>query len=241
MYLSIIIPTYNESDRILNTLRSLIDYLSSLDNDWEVIVSDDGSSDNTCEQVIRLINQTNKDPNVYVSLIQSSHKGKGSAIKTGMLKAIGDYRIMFDADLAMPPKYIDDFISNIDKGYDVVIGSREIYGSKRFDEPYFRHIMGRVFNFYIRFFIVHGYQDTQCGYKCFTAKSATQLFSKQVINGWSFDVEILYLARKYGFSVLELPINWYHGKHSKVKPLQASFEMARDTFLLKMRYLFGGY
>ena len=148
---------------------------------------------------------------------------------------------MFDSDLAMPLKFIDNFISNINKGYDIVIGSRQIYGSKRFDEPYFRHLIGRLFNFYIRLFIVRGYQDTQCGYKCFTAKSSNKLFSKQVINGWSFDVEILYLAKKYGFSVLELPINWYHMKHSKVKLFQASFEMARDTFLLKVRDILGGY
>ncbi|MFL2756425.1 MAG: glycosyltransferase [Dehalococcoidia bacterium] len=241
MYLSIVIPTYNESDKIIDTLNSLSNHLFDKSFNSEIIVSDDGSSDNTCDQVSEWINQLDNKSDVSVFLIKSSHEGKGSAVKRGILKATGSYRMMFDADLAMPPRYIDGFIDSVEKGYDIVIGSREIKGSQRFDEPYFRHLMGRVFNYYIRLFLVKGYQDTQCGYKCFTQDAVEKLFSKQVINGWGFDVEILFLAGKYGFNVSELPINWYHRNQSKVKPFKSSFEMIKDTLGVKIRYVLGFY
>ena len=241
LHLSIVIPTYNESSRIINTLDVLANYFVDKNSDCEIIVSDDGSTDNTRDQVSMWIKQSNRSNNVDVSLISSAHKGKGAAVKRGMLKATGHYRIMFDADLAMLPSYIDEFIDNMEKGYDVVIASREILGARRFDEPYMRHLMGRIFNYYVRIFFVNSYQDTQCGYKCFTADSAEKLFSKQIINGWGFDVEILFLANKYSLSVLELPINWYHKDQSKIKPLKASFEMLKDTFLVKIRYIFRCY
>jgi len=239
--LSIVIPTYNESDRILNTLDALAEYLQGHLNDCEIIVSDDGSSDNTCEQVLKWINKAKRLFDINASLIQSIHKGKGSAIRNGMLRATGDYRIMFDADLAMRPYYIHDFISSMEKGYDVVIGSREIRGANRFQEPYARHLMGRIFNYYVRLLLVQGYQDTQCGYKCFTGVAANHLFSNQKINGWSFDVEVLFLANKYRMDVLEIPIDWYHINQSKVKLLKTSIEMICDTFLIKIRNMCGVY
>ena len=241
MNLSIVIPTYNESDRILNTLDVLAEYLQGHLKYCEIIVSDDGSSDNTCEQVLKWINKSKRLFDINASLIQAIHKGKGSAIRNGMLQATGDYRIMFDADLAMPSYYIHDFMSSMEKGYDVVIGSREIRGANRFQEPYTRHLMGRIFNYYVRFFLVQGYQDTQCGYKCFTGVAANRLFSNQIIDGWSFDVEVLFLANKYRMDVLEIPIDWYHINQSKVKPLKTSVEMLCDTFLIKIRNMFGGY
>ena len=239
--LSIVVPTYNESDRIERTLDDLTGFLSKKDFKWEIIVSDDGSTDDTLCLIDSWINSSQIFMNGEIRKLSLPHEGKGSAVKVGMLAAEGELRFMCDADFAMSADQIDDFLINMDQGYDIVIGSREISGATRLNEPLIRHLMGRIFNFLVSLIAVKGFKDTQCGYKCFSAVSANTLFSAQKLTGWSFDVEILMLARKKYMKILEMPILWHHRDKSKVSAISASVEMIRDTILTRIRYITGDY
>ena len=239
--LSIVVPTYNESDRIERTLDDLTGFLSKKDFKWEIIVSDDGSTDDTLCLIDSWINSSQIFMNGEIRKLSLPHEGKGSAVKVGMLAAEGELRFMCDADFAMSADQIDDFLINMDQGYDIVIGSREISGATRLNEPLIRHLMGRIFNFLVSLIAVKGFKDTQCGYKCFSAVSANTLFSAQKLTGWSFDVEILMLARKKSMKILEMPILWHHRDKSKVSAISASVEMIRDTILTRIRYITGDY
>ena len=225
-FLSVVIPAFNEQDRIIPTLEKVVQYLSAQDYTWEVLVVDDGSSDDTAALVRQWASK-----NEGVSLKTIPHSGKGWAVRHGMLATTGEYRFMCDADLAMPIEHLGTFMDRMSEGYDIVIGSRQIEGARRFDESVLRHFMGRMFNWSVKFLAVGGFQDTQCGFKCFRGEVADELFQLQRTRGWGFDVEILYLALKRRMRVLEMPIDWYHQKGSKVKPGVDPFIMIRDTRL----------
>jgi dolichyl-phosphate beta-glucosyltransferase len=234
--ISIIIPVYNEQNRISKTLTTLTDYLSSQDYSWEIVIVDDGSQDNTINELNAHLEDSR------IKLIGLQHNGKGSAIKQGMLSASGKIRMMCDADMAMPVKYIADFISEIHNNQtDVVIGSRQISGSKRFNESNFRHLIGRIYNFWIKLFLISDYLDTQCGFKAFTDHSAKQIFSLQQLEGFGFDVEILVIARLKELKTKELPIEWYHDEESKVNPILDSLRMFLDTIKIKVGVYIGKY
>ena len=235
-FLSIVIPAFDEAARIVPTLDELELYLSAQAFIWEVVVVDDGSSDDTAALVEEWANGRDD-----VRLARIEHAGKGWAVRTGMLEARGRYRFMCDADLAMPACWIGAFIERMKAGADIVIGSREAAGARRFDEPGYRHLMGRVFNRAVRLLAVGGFEDTQCGFKCFSEEAATQLFRLQVARGMGFDVEILYLAMKAGFRVEEMPIDWYHQPVSKVRPGADTIDMIKDTILIRLRDVFGKY
>lgn len=228
-YLSIVIPAYNEEERISATLDEVVAYLSHQSYSWEVLVVDDGSTDRTTEFVDSWAGEV-----AGVSLESVEHGGKGWAVKQGMLSATGEYRFMCDADLSMPIEQLSRFLDRMEEGYDVVIGSREAVGARRYDEPPLRHLMGRVFNWTVRMLAVRGFQDTQCGFKCFRGEVVQELFSKQKARGFSFDVEILYLALRRNMRIVEIPIDWYHQEASKVRPLADSFLMLRDTLTLRL-------
>ena len=236
-FLSVVIPAYNEEQRIDSTLKQVISYLGRQPYTWEVIVVDDGSSDDTAALVNKFALAT-EEP---VQVLTIHHAGKGWAVRAGMLAAGGQYRFMCDADLAMPIEHLETFMNRMAEGYDIVIGSRQIAGARRFDETAIRHFMGRVFNWSVKLLAVGGFQDTQCGFKCFRGEVADELFQLQRTRGWGFDVEILYLALKSRMRVLEMPIDWYHQKASKVKPGVDSFLMIRDTILVRWRALRGNY
>ena len=180
-------------------------------------------------------------PATNVYLVDLNHKGKGAAVRSGMGHAVGDLKLMCDTDLAMPVQHIEDFIREIQLGHDVVIGSRETEGSRRFNESMLRHLIGRAFNRFVNLLTNSGVKDTQCGFKCFTSDSADLLFENQMVDGWAFDVEILMLARKCKMSVLEIPIHWHHNSDSRLKLGTAAIQMIKDTFLIKIRYIFGIY
>lgn len=239
--LSIVIPVFNEACRIAPTLEHLAEYLSSRDFKSEIIICDDGSTDDT----IRVVREfSSRNSNVFelnIRTLQLPHRGKGNAVREGMLLANGDLRLMCDADLAMSVEQIDKFLNKISEGYDVVIGSREVQGARRFAEPKLRHFMGRIFNWYVRVVAVKGFKDTQCGYKCFTSNAATILFNVQKLDGWSFDVELLMMADRKSMRVFELPIDWRHKEKSKVSFGSASIQMIRDTLLTRIRYELGMY
>jgi dolichyl-phosphate beta-glucosyltransferase len=235
MYLSIIVPAYNEEARIDDSLRKLIAYLTSQDYAWEVLIADDGSTDATAS----LVQPQCADERVQ--LLPLPHVGKGGAVKAGMLGAKGRYRMMCDADLAMPVEWIAGFVEAMEQGHEVVIGSRQIEGARRFGESASRHLMGRLFNWCVRLVAVSNFQDTQCGFKCFTAEAAEKLFPLQRSTGFGFDVEILFLASRAGLDVIEIPIDWYHQPNSKVRPVIDAMLMLRDALAIRLNSALGRY
>ena len=235
-FLSVIIPAYNEESRIVGTLREIVDYLASQPYSWEVVVVDDGSADRTPALV-----KSFADSISGVHLISVPHGGKGWAVNRGMLWATGEYRFLCDADLSMPFEQISRFLHPRIPQSDISIGSRNVPGARRIGEPRHRHAMGRIYNLMVRFLALPGLLDTQCGFKCFRGQVASELFALQRLNGFAFDVEILFLARKRKFQIREVPIDWYYRSESKIRPLKDSLAMTRDILKMRWHYLRGRY
>lgn len=235
-FLSVVIPAFNEEPRIGATLDTVAEYLRSKQYSWEVLVVDDGSSDSTATVVSKREIGDNR-----IRLETVPHRGKGWAVRHGMLFVTGKVRFMCDADLAMPIDQLDRFLDRITEGYDLVIGSRQIAGARRVGEPRIRHIMGRVFNLIVRVLAVRGFEDTQCGYKCFKGEIADEIFELQRTAGFGFDVEVLYLATDKSMRVIEIPIEWHHRDSSKVRRLADSFDMVKDILKLRLMHAVGGY
>jgi glycosyltransferase involved in cell wall biosynthesis len=235
-YISIVIPAFNEEERIIATLEDVVRFLSGLGKPWEVIVADDGSTDGTAGKVRDIASRQDG-----IRLLSLPHRGKGAAVKDGMLASTGEYRFMCDADLAMPIDGLSAFLERMEEGYDIVIGSRQVMGARRFNETAARHFLGRLFNWSVRLLAVGGFQDTQCGFKCFKGDIADELFGMQKTAGFVFDVEILYLASRRGLSVLEMPIDWYHRRASKVRPGIDSFVMLREMLRIRWNWFRGRY
>jgi len=210
--------------------------LEKQDYDAEVIVVDDGSQDDTAGVVQRF-----SVAYPYIRLIRNEHRGKGHAVKTGMLAARGEHLFQCDADLSMPIEELSRFLPPVLTDYDVAIGSREVPGARRYGEPAYRHLMGRVFNLIVRLFAVRGFQDTQCGFKCFRREVARDLFSAQTMDGFGFDVEILFIARRRGYHVVEVPIDWYFRANSRVSPVKDTVRMLRDVLRVRWNAWRGKY
>lgn len=223
-YLSIIIPAHNEQNRLPDTLERLFRFLNERSFTAEVIVVENGSSDRTYE-VAQQFAQGHKNLRVI-----QSERGKGAAVQRGMLAAQGDYRFMCDADLSMPVEEILKFLPPALDDFDIAIASREAKGAVRYNEPSYRHIGGRGINFIIQALILPGLNDTQCGFKLFRGEVAEDLFSRQTLHGWSFDIELLYIARRHGYRIKEIPIHWYHFSDSKVNALRDAVHMIQDIF-----------
>ncbi len=228
-FLFIVIPAFNEEQLILSTLDQVTSYLGTQDYSWDVLVADDGSSDNTAALV-----QQFADQHPQVVLLSLPHQGKGGAVRDGMLRARGRYRFLCDADLSMPIEHLARFLSPDMTGYDIAVGSREAKGARRFNEPRRRHLMGRVFNALTRLLAIRGISDTQCGFKCYRGPAADLLFSLQRIHGFGFDAEVLFVPQRMGMRLTEVPIDWYYRSQSKVRPFRDSSAMVRD--LLRVRW-----
>lgn len=234
-FLSIIIPAYNEELRLPPTLARVSAFLRTQSYTAEVLVVENGSTDNTAGAVHQFMReQLRPDEPFTLHLLQSS-PGKGAAVKHGMLHAKGDYRIMSDADLSVPiedvPKFLPPALAA--GSFDIAIASREVAGAVRHDEPGYRHVMGRVFNTLVRVMAVPQIQDTQCGFKCFTREAAQLVFPLQRIDGWGFDVEVLHIAARHRLRMVEIPANWYYGVNSRVRPVHDTLNMVKE--LLKIR------
>lgn len=234
VFLSIIIPAYNEEFRLPPSLEKIVSFLQQQGYRSEIIVVENGSTDRTSQVVERFAAAVPTGSQVTVALMHSK-PGKGAAVKAGMLAASGEYRFICDADLAMPIEEIAKFLppAQSQNSFDIAIASREVAGAVRYDEPAYRHVMGRVFNWLVRVLAVSGIQDTQCGFKMFTGETARAVFPAQRIDGWGFDVEVLYIARQRGMRLVEVPINWYYQPDSRVRPLHDTVNMVRE--LLKIR------
>ncbi len=224
VFLSIVIPAYNEESRLPRSLDQVIDFASSRTYPVEVIVVNNNSRDRT-----RQIAQEFADRYDFVRVLDQSIQGKGAAVKVGMLKAVGEYRLIADADLSMPVWEIPKFLPPSLNNYDIAIGSRELPGSVRIDEPAYRHLMGRVFSTYVKTIAIPGIEDTQCGFKCFHQSAAVNIFPLQTVTGFAFDVELLMIALRGGFKVIEVPIEWHHYPNSKVNPLRDALRMTREV------------
>jgi dolichyl-phosphate beta-glucosyltransferase len=235
-FLSIIIPAYNEERRMPVTLKHVLAFIEAQTYASEVIVVENGSQDRTVEIVQDFARQ-----HAQVHLLQESARGKGLAVRRGMLSARGEYRFMCDADFSMPVTEINRFLPPQQVGADIVIASREAPGAVRYNEPAYRHLVGRVFNTLIRVLALPGLQDTQCGFKCFRANVAEDLFRRQTLSGWSFDVEVLFIARRLGYSIRELPIPWYFNPDSKIRVLNDSIHMGLDLLEIRRKARLGVY
>jgi dolichyl-phosphate beta-glucosyltransferase len=234
--LSIVIPAYNEESRLPKSLPQVIDFIRQQDYVAEVIIVDDGSVDRTAEIVRHF-----QDEASFITLLQVEHGGKGHAVRAGMMQARGEFIFLCDSDLSMPIHEVPKFLPPRLDGYDVAIASREIKGARRYNEPAYRHLMGRVFNLIVRLLAVHGIQDTQAGFKCFQREAARQLFPLQTIKGWGFDVEILFIAQRHGMHIVEVPINWYYANRSQVRPIHDTYNMLREVLKVRMNAWKGLY
>ena len=235
-FVSIIIPAYNEEARLPESLALIAAFAQSQTYPVEAIVVDNNSKDRTHAIVEAFAAEA-----PYVRPLVEGTQGKGAAVRTGMLAARGEYRFICDADLSMPIEEIMRFLPPQLTDFDVAIGSREAPGAVRYDEPWHRHVMGRVFNTIVRLFAVHGFQDTQAGFKMFRAEVAEELFPLQTLNGWSFDVEVLFLAQKRGYRIVEVPINWYYKSNTRIHPIRDSIDMFLDVLRIRWNALRGRY
>ena len=237
-FLSVIIPAYNEEKRLLSTLSKICAYLSTKDFPYEIIVVDDGSTDNTL-QMVKNFASSNRQ---IVILINEQNSGKGYSVRKGMLSARGEYAFFTDADLSTPIEEIEKCLPYLINGYDVVIGSRSMPGSDILvHQPWYREKMGKIFNFMVNMVLLKGIIDTQCGFKGFKREAVKTVFNRCKIDGFSFDVEALYLSRKYNFKIKEIPIRWENSPLSKVSPIKHSLQMFKDLIGIKIKDLKGDY
>jgi glycosyltransferase involved in cell wall biosynthesis len=235
-FLSIILPAYNEETRLPASLEKIFAFLEKQSYQTEVVIVENGSQDRTLEIANQFAEQ---HPNLRV--ISTMERGKGLAVRRGMLEAEGEYRFICDVDLSMPIEEVNLFIPPILPEIEIAIASREAPGAVRIDEPEYRHIIGRIFNTMVKIIALPGLQDTQCGFKCFRKDVAEAIFKKQTLMGWSFDVELLYIAREMGYKIIEVPIHWYFDPGSRVKLFRDSFQMALDLFTIRKNGRLGLY
>jgi len=235
-FLSIIIPAYNEEKRLPFTLEKVLAFIEQQTYSTEVLVVENGSQDRT-----HAIAQAFAQKHEQITLLKEEQRGKGLAVRRGMLEACGEYRFMCDADLSMPVDEISRFIPPRLRDFDIAIGSREAPGAIRYDEPEYRHLGGRAVNTMIRVLALPGLQDTQCGFKCFHASAADELFRLQTLTGWSFDIELLFIARQRGYRIVEVPIDWYFNPESKLNVVKDAFKMGMDILTIHLNQLKGLY
>jgi glycosyltransferase involved in cell wall biosynthesis len=233
-----VIPAYNEAapDRLPNSLKQITAFVASQPYPIEVIIVNNNSTDDTLS-----IAQHAAREHDYIRVITETTQGKGAAVRAGMTIANGDYLFICDADLSMPIEEVVKFLPPQNTDYDIAIASREAKGAKRIGEPEMRHIMGRVFNFIVKVLAVRGLNDTQCGFKCFKREVARDIFPYQTINGWAFDVELLFIAQKRGYRIIEVPITWYYKAQSKIKPFGDSIKMVMETLKVRRNWKQGVY
>jgi dolichyl-phosphate beta-glucosyltransferase len=234
-FLSIVIPAHNEESRLPRALGQVFAFPDNQTYTGEVLVVENGSRDHTLEVAQKF---TQHFPDLRV--LHEDLPGKGRAVRSGVLEARGEYRFIADTDFSMPVEEINRFLPPACKS-DIAIASREASGAVRYNEPSFRHLTGRVFNFWTRSLILPGLQDTQCGFKCFSAAVAKDIFRFQTLTGWSFDVELLAIARRRGYTITEIGIPWYYTAGSKINVLRDSGRMFLDLLTIRRNARRGVY
>ena len=236
LFLSLVIPAHNEEQRLPGTLSSIQRFLQRENLHAEVLVVENGSWDRTAE----VTREAARDfP--QLRLLQLGPRGKGRAVRAGMLAARGAYRFQCDADLSMPIEEAMKFLPPELADVDVALASREAAGARRIGEPAYRHAMGRVFAFLVKRAVLPGFEDTQCGFKCYRARAAEQIFRRQRLTGWTFDVEDLFLALQLGCTIREVPISWRYSPQSRVHMVRDSVQMVIDLFRIRWNWKRGAY
>lgn len=232
---SVVIPTYNEEWRIVPTIGAIATHMSTLTTNWELLIADDGSTDTTVELVSELgLANLRVIPAV-------ANAGKGDAVRRGVLAATGDIILFADADQSTPIEQFERLRAELDRGADVVVGSRAASGAEVENKSFARKIFSTGLSLVVKGVFQIPVADTQCGFKMFTRDAAYRLFERQLINDFSFDLEILYLARKLGLSVAEVPVQWIDAPGSKVNPTKVALEFVRDLVKIKQNDRAGKY
>lgn len=238
MYLSVIIPAYNEEKRLAKTLEEIDKYLRNQKYEYEILVVNDGSKDKTAE-IVQGLTKSIKNLKLIDNKI---NQGKGAVVRQGILEAKGDYRIFTDADNSTSIDQIEKIWSEFEKGYDIVIGSRDVRGAV-LDPPqsFFRRFVGECFKLLRKIIIgLWEIKDTQCGFKCFKREAAERIFPKCKINRFAFDPEILLIGKKMGYKIKEIPVYWRNDPNSKVK-LKSMIHMAIDLIKIKLKIVWRKY
>ncbi len=236
-YLSIIIPAYNEAERIPATLVDMDKRLAAADYSYEILVVNDGSRDNTVGVVKGMTKMVRN-----LKLIElPANVGKGGAVKQGMLLATGRVRLFMDADNSTSIDQFEKMIPLFKEGYGVVIGSRSVKGAQLDPpEPFYRQVIGKTLNALIQLFLLPGIRDTQCGFKAYTDEAAEKIFNLSKTVGWGFDVETLALATRLGFRVKEIPVHWVNDTRSHVK-FSGGLQFLAETAIIRWRLWTNGY
>jgi dolichyl-phosphate beta-glucosyltransferase len=228
-HLSVVIPAFNEEKRLPQTLMAVMDFLKRQPYASEIIVSDDGSQDRTVALAKELLKTFPSQ-----ILVTPQNRGKGNAVRQGMLAATGAYVLFTDADLSTPIEEVSRFLVHLEKNQDIVIGSRALRASQvEVRQNFLRETMGKVFNLLAQAWAFKGVHDSQCGFKCFRREAAQKLFSLQKLDGFSFDVEIVYLAQKLGYRLLELPVIWRNSAQSRVQVFRDPLMMFWDVLRIR--------
>lgn len=234
--ISIVVPAYNEAARIGATLETLCEHFQQRSWDWEIRVVDDGSTDETAGIAQSVAAE---EPRLVVQ--REPHRGKGGAVKAGLLAAKGAHRFMCDADLSMPISELKSFLPPLLDGYDVAIGTREGVAARRVGEPRSRHLVGRMFNLAVQRLVLPGIEDSQCGFKMFTAAAVQAILPHTLVDGWAFDVEMLAIARAKGLRIVEVPIEWHYRSESRLSVARDGLGMLREILAIRSRTSGGAY
>lgn len=244
-FLSVIIPSYNEQSNLKKKLLDAThDYLTKQAYSFELIVADDGSTDGTTQAL-----QAFAKSHAHTKFLELKHAGKGPTVKRAMLQATGRYRLYTDFDQSTPIEELQKMLPFFERGYDMAIGSREVQGAAREREPFYRHAMGKGFNFMVKLLTVRGIHDTQCGFKIMTDDLVRDIFPKVSITvkpesdafTGAFDVELLYLAKKAGYRIAEVPVQWKHVQTQRVSPIKDSLRMLFQLMRIKTAVILGRY
>ncbi len=246
-FLSVVIPSYNELQNLQRgVLDEVVHFLQKQQYTWEVVLTDDGSTDGTLVAL-----QQFAEKHEHVRVVSNIHAGKAPTVRSGMLAAKGKWRLFTDFDQSTPIGEVTKLLERANEGYDLIIGSREMVGAMRDEEPWYRRLMGRGFNILVQVIAVPGILDTQCGFKLFSEAATETLFSRLVVYGngsertdaftGAFDVELLYLAIRQGFKIREVPILWRHAETNRVSPIKDSLRMFRDIVRIRYAAMHGDY
>lgn len=228
--LSIIIPAFNEEERIGKTLSTILSYFRKNLNEFEIVVVDDGSSDRTTDVAK---NFQKKNPEIKL-LVNEKNQGKGFSVRRGALFSTKDYVLFSDADLSTPIEEIEK-LSLFASENTIVIGSRGLKDSEiLLHQPLYRELMGRCFNKIVQTLVLKGISDTQCGFKLFHRKAIEEIFPLLKLKGFSFDVELIYISMKKNFKIVEVPVRWINDRQSKVHPVKDSLKMLLEIFKIRM-------
>jgi dolichyl-phosphate beta-glucosyltransferase len=239
--LSIVIPAYNEEDRIGPTLERITKYMGSRDCSFELLIVDDGSTDRTSEMVHSFVEKENFPGPIYIHR-NETNQGKGYSVRRGMLEARGDFALFTDADLSAPIEELSKLEKEMVEGSDIAFGSRDVKGSDvQVHQPWWRESSGKIFNQCVRLLTGLPYSDTQCGFKLFRMNRCKRLFERQTIFDFGFDVELLYVARQWDLTMKEVPVVWRHSPGSKVQFVPHAVGMFVDLLKIRWNDMKGSY